>query len=41
MQTCWIVYNGSLTHEKFIDQALLLQEAAEKQGIQATFSEKL
>ncbi|MEK4486623.1 RimK family alpha-L-glutamate ligase [Psychrobacillus sp. FSL H8-0484] len=36
MQTCWIVYNGSLTHDKFIDQALLLQEAAEKQGIQAT-----
>ena len=35
MQTCWIVYNGSLTHDKFIDQALLLQEAAEKQGIQA------
>ncbi|SER85892.1 RimK family alpha-L-glutamate ligase [Psychrobacillus sp. OK032] len=36
MQTCWIVYNGSLTHDKFIDQALLLQEAAEKQGIEAT-----
>ncbi|WP_391116190.1 ATP-grasp domain-containing protein [Psychrobacillus sp. L3] len=36
MQTCWIVYNGSLTDEKFIDQALLLQEAANKQGIQAT-----
>ncbi|ALC84835.1 MULTISPECIES: RimK family alpha-L-glutamate ligase [unclassified Bacillus (in: firmicutes)] len=36
MQTCWIVYNGSLTDEKFIDQALLLQEAAIKQGIQAT-----
>lgn len=36
METCWIVYNGSLTNEKFIDQALLLQEAAEKQSIQAT-----
>lgn len=36
MQTCWIVYNGSLTHDKFLDQALLLQEAAEKQGIEAT-----
>lgn len=36
MQTCWIVYNGSLTHDKFLDQALLLLEAAEKQGIQAT-----
>ncbi|WP_313891713.1 RimK family alpha-L-glutamate ligase [Psychrobacillus sp.] len=36
MQSCWIVYNGSLTSEKFIDQALLLQEAAEKQGIHAS-----
>ncbi|MER2262847.1 MAG: RimK family alpha-L-glutamate ligase [Psychrobacillus sp.] len=35
MQTCWIVYNGSLTHDKFLDQALLLKEAAEKKGIQA------
>ncbi len=35
MQTCWIIYNGSLTHDKFLDQALLLKEAAEKQGIQA------
>ena len=36
MQTCWIVYNGSLTHEKFIDQALLLLEAANKHDINAT-----
>lgn len=36
MQTCWIVYNGSLTSEKFVDQALLLKEAAERQGIHAT-----
>lgn len=35
MQTCWIVYNGSLTDEKFIDQARLLQEAANNQGIEA------
>ncbi|MFF2755072.1 RimK family alpha-L-glutamate ligase [Psychrobacillus sp. NPDC058041] len=35
MQTCWIVYNGSLTDEKFIDQARLLQEAAINQGIEA------
>lgn len=35
MQTCWIIYNGSLTHDKFLDQALLLKEAAEKKGIQA------
>ena len=36
MQTCWIVYNGSLTSEKFVDQALLLKEAAERQGIHTT-----
>ncbi|WP_342567994.1 RimK family alpha-L-glutamate ligase [Psychrobacillus sp. FSL K6-4046] len=35
MQTCWIIYNGSLTHDKFLDQALLLKEAAEKKGLQA------
>ena len=35
MQTCWIVYNGSLTDEKFIDQARLLQVAADNQGIEA------
>ena len=35
MQTCWIVYNGSLTHDKFIDQALLLKEAADRHDIQA------
>jgi len=35
MQTCWIVYNGSLTHDKFIDQALLLKEAADRHNIHA------
>ena len=35
MQTCWIVYNGSLTHDKFLDQALLLQEAAKKHDMEA------
>lgn len=35
MQTCWIVYNGSLTHDKFIDQALLVKEAADRHDIQA------
>src|SRR5690554_5953264 len=35
MQKCWIVYNGSLTSEKFKDQAILLQEAAERAGLYA------
>ncbi|WP_438311208.1 ATP-grasp domain-containing protein [Sporosarcina sp. FA9] len=35
MYTCWIIYNGSLTHDKFRDQAILIQEAAERQNIQA------
>ncbi|SDM79646.1 SSU ribosomal protein S6P modification protein [Psychrobacillus sp. OK028] len=35
MQTCWIVYNGSLTHDKFIDQALLVKEAADRHDIHA------
>ena len=28
-------HNGSLTHEKFIDQAVLMKEAAERVGINA------
>ncbi|MFD1927282.1 RimK family alpha-L-glutamate ligase [Sporosarcina siberiensis] len=35
MYTCWIIYNGSLTHDKFRDQAILIKEAAERQSIQA------
>lgn len=35
MTTCWIIYNGSLTSDKFLDQATLIAEAAERAGIQA------
>lgn len=35
MLTCWVIYNGSLTSDKFKDQATLLQEAAERAGVQA------
>lgn len=33
MFSCWIIYNGSLTSDKFYDQAFLIQEAAERAGI--------
>ena len=33
MLSCWVIYNGSLTSEKFIDQAELLKEAAERAGV--------
>ncbi|MFS0575381.1 RimK family alpha-L-glutamate ligase [Sporosarcina sp. 179-K 3D1 HS] len=33
MSTCWVIYNGSLTNDKFSDQAELLREAAERAGI--------
>lgn len=36
MTTCWIIYNGSLTSDKFIDQANLMAEAAEHYNVQAT-----
>jgi ribosomal protein S6--L-glutamate ligase len=36
MKKCWVVYNGSLTSDKFRDQAVLLQEAAERAGMSAT-----
>lgn len=35
MHSCWVVYNGSLTSDKFKDQAELLKEAAERAGVQA------
>ena len=35
MHSCWVIYNGSLTSDKFKDQAQLLKEAAERAGIQA------
>lgn len=34
MAVCWIIYNGSLISEKFIDQAELVAEAAERAGVQ-------
>ncbi|MEK5039112.1 ATP-grasp domain-containing protein [Sporosarcina sp. FSL K6-3457] len=33
MLSCWVIYNGSLTSDKFKDQAELLKEAAERAGI--------
>ncbi|QHJ71598.1 ATP-grasp domain-containing protein [Planococcus halotolerans] len=35
MSVCWIIYNGSLISEKFIDQAELVAEAAERAGVGA------
>lgn len=34
MAVCWIIYNGSLISEKFIDQAELVAEAAERAGVE-------
>jgi len=33
MRSCWIIYNGSLQSEKFLDQAHLVAEAASRAGI--------
>lgn len=35
MTTCWIIYNGSLTSDKFVDQANLMAEAAAAYQIEA------
>lgn len=35
MLSCWVIYNGSLTSDKFYDQALLIKEAAERADVQA------
>ncbi|AOV07592.1 ATP-grasp domain-containing protein [Sporosarcina ureilytica] len=35
MYSCWIIYNGSLTSDKFYDQAFLIKEAAERAGVHA------
>ncbi|MEK5069480.1 ATP-grasp domain-containing protein [Sporosarcina sp. FSL K6-1508] len=35
MQSCWVIYNGSLTSDKFKDQAELMKEAAERAGVRA------
>ena len=36
MLSCWVIYNGSLVSDKFQDQAQLMAEAAERQGIQVS-----
>lgn len=36
MTTCWVIYNGSLTSDKFSDQAELIAEAAVHAGVQTT-----
>ncbi|MCZ2258418.1 ATP-grasp domain-containing protein [Sporosarcina sp. G11-34] len=35
MRSCWVIYNGSLTHDKFKDQAILIKEAAERSGVRS------
>lgn len=35
MKKCWVIYNGSLTSDKFRDQAELLRDAAERAGVGA------
>lgn len=34
MKTCWIIYNGSLVNDKFLDQARLMAEACEQLDVQ-------
>ncbi|HWI47384.1 MAG TPA: RimK family alpha-L-glutamate ligase [Rummeliibacillus sp.] len=34
MKTCWIIYNGSLVSDKFLDQAILFAEAAQQLNVQ-------
>lgn len=34
MTTCWVIYNGSLTSDKFSDQAELIAEAARNAGVE-------
>ena len=34
MKTCWIIYNGSLVNDKFLDQAGLMAEACEQLNVQ-------
>lgn len=35
LKSCWVIYNGSLTSDKFADQARLTAEAAERAGVHA------
>lgn len=34
MALCWVIYNGSLISEKFVDQAELVAEAARRAGVE-------
>lgn len=34
MKTCWIIYNGSLVNDKFLDQARLMADACEQLDVQ-------
>ncbi|WP_432358360.1 ATP-grasp domain-containing protein [Sporosarcina sp. UB5] len=36
MKKCWVIYNGSLTSDKFRDQAELVKDAAIRAGVAAT-----
>lgn len=36
LYSCWVIYNGSLTSDKFKDQAVLIKEAAEHAGVKTT-----
>ncbi|MCM3743494.1 RimK family alpha-L-glutamate ligase [Sporosarcina luteola] len=36
MKKCWVIYNGSLTSNKFRDQAELLRDAAIRAGVEGT-----
>ena len=36
MTTCWVIYNGSLTSDKFLDQAQLVADAAARAGVDAS-----
>ncbi|HSI67562.1 MAG TPA: RimK family alpha-L-glutamate ligase [Planococcus sp. (in: firmicutes)] len=36
MTTCWVIYNGSLTSDKFSDQAQLVADAAARGGVDAS-----
>lgn len=36
LYSCWVIYNGSLTSDKFKDQAVLIKEAAERADVKVT-----
>lgn len=36
LYSCWVIYNGSLTSDKFKDQAILIKEAAERADVKVS-----